>query len=450
MEKRENYPEHIESKIQMTEPNEEIQICKGILVLKNKNGEIKIKGDIIYKWFPKIGAEFHGLLTSELKTLFNPFELNDYDLYFKDLKLGKVFITEKRYFSTNPNETIVTGVFKENLFLGDKTINVNQVYFSIPNFKSLFGNLTTFNNGNGGTRSRLSLENDKYNIEIDKSLDYDNKLRQLKNKGGFTILYGGLIKSKKGTLSITEKKSIFSCLDLFLTFLMGRRSSTIFHSGYCEKEKIWIDYSNKNNLTYKNAESWTLRNSINGIDGLFKEFSTLWKNENDRDFLKTLIHWYVEANNNSGFVEGSIIMAQTALELIYNWLLIEKGKLIKGSDAINISASNKIRLLLSHVKIKNEIPNSLTELNKLINSKKEDLDAPEVIVQIRNAIIHSQLEKRKKLLEITFEAKSQALKLYIWYIELSILYILNYKGKYTNRCSDEQFPGDRETDVPWI
>lgn len=450
MEKIETYPEHIGSKINMTEPNEEIQICEGILTLKNEEGEKQFKGKVIYKWFPNNGGEFSGLLLSLDNKSFNNLDKNNYYLIYENEILGEVFITEVRNYSTSiKQETEIIGVFTRELFLGDKTINVNQVYFSIPNFKNLLGSVTKFYNGRGGTMSRLSLENENYNIEIDKSLDYNNELRELKNKGGFLILYSGLIKSKKGVLSRIEIKSIFTCLDFFLTFLMGRKTSTIFHSGYFEKERIWTDYSNKTNLIYKEPKSWTLRNSIEGIDGLFNEFSVLWNNENDRDFLKTVIHWYVEANNNSGYVEGSIIMAQTALELIYNWLLIEKRKLIKGNDAVNISASNKIRLLLSHIKIDNGVPNSLTELTILIKENKEDLDAPEVIVQIRNAIIHSQLEKRKKLLAITFEAKAEALKLYIWYIELSILYILNYKGKYTNRCSNESFPKDRETDVPW-
>jgi hypothetical protein len=446
----ENYPEHIEPKINMNEPNEEIQICEGILTLKNEEEEKQIEGKVTYKWFPNIGGEFSGLLLQGDNKSFTNLDKNIYSLIYENQILGEVFITEVRSYSTSlKQEMEVIGVFTRELFLGDKTINVNQVYFSIPNFKNLLGSVTKFNNGRGGTLSRLSLENDKYVIEIDKSLDYNNQLRKLKNKGGFLILYNGLIKSKKRDLSIIETKSIFTCLDLFLTFLMGRRTSTIFHSGYFENEKIWTDYSTKTNLIYKEPESWTLRNSIEGIDGLFKKFSTLLKNENDRDFLKTVIHWYIEANNNSGYIEGSIIMAQTALELIYNWLLIEKKKLIKGNDAININAANKIRLVLSQIKLENDVPSSLTELTKLIKESKEDSDAPEVIVQIRNAIIHSQLEKRKKLLNITIEAKSEALKLYIWYIELSILYILNYKGKYSNRCSKASFPEDRETDVPW-
>jgi hypothetical protein len=450
MKELKSYPEHIDFKINMDNPNDEVLICQGILTLKNGIDEIQIEGQITYKWFPRIGAEFSGVLISGSKELYNKDNIIYYSLIYNSIILGEVFITNIRKNSLIPNETKVIGIFTENLILGDKSINVDKVYFSIPNYKNLFGKLTSLNDGKGFTTSRLSLENDKYNIEIDKSLDFDNKLRELKNKGGYFVLYSGFLIKKSGSLQLKEIASIFVCLDLFLTFLMGRRISTIFHSGHFGEEKIWTDYSNKTNLIYREPESWTLRNSIEGINKLFQEFSTLWKEENDRDFLKTMIHWYTEANNNSGYIEGSIIMAQTALELIYNWLLIEKKKLIKGNDAVNINASNKIRLLLSHLNIDNEVPNTLTELKKLAVLNKEDSDAPEIIVQIRNAIIHSQLEKRKKLSSISIQAKAEALKLYIWYIELSILYILKYKGKYTNRCSKELFPSDRETNVPWV
>jgi hypothetical protein len=139
-------------------------------------------------------------------------------------------------------------------------------------------------------------------------------------------------------------------------------------------------------------------------------------------------------------------MAQTALELIYNWLLIEKEKIIVGKDAETISAANKIRLLLSRMKIPYEAPVGLNNLHAYIKkntTKSEPLDAPEIVVQIRNAIVHSQIEKRRKLSVIPVVVKVEALRLCLWYIELSLLNILHYTGKYNNRCDGIM------QDVPW-
>ena len=80
---------------------------------------------------------------------------------------------------------------------------------------------------------------------------------------------------------------------------------------------------------------------------------------------------------------------------------------------------------------------------KIQKIEKEDfkseklIDAPEAVVQIRNAIVHSQEEKRAKLNKIENMAKYEALQVCIWYIEVALLKILDYKGDYTNRCSEQ-------------
>ena len=446
----ENYPEHIEPKINMNEPNEEIQICEGAFILKNDILEIEIKGKVIYKWFPEKGDEFIGDLTSNIRGFRKINALDYYQFIYNNLIIGEVFISKS--VSVNSNQVCLKGIFTKNLLLGNKQINVDEVFFAIPNLKNIRGEFINFNNKKGISDTRLRLENNSYLLNIDKTLDFQNRLDKLQLNGGFLTLYSGVLKSKKDNISIEESKCFFEIFDLFITFFMGRRVSSIFHAGFLEGEKKWSEFSNKNIDTYKKPESWTLNYSTEGINELFNEFTALCEDENDNDFLRTVIHWYVEANNNSGYTEGSIIMAQTVLELLYNWLLIEKKQLITGNDAINISASNKIRLLLSEIKVDKNIPKTLNNLLELVNSNNDykNCDAPEIIVQIRNAIIHSQLKKREKLSKITSQAKGEALKIYIWYIELSILYILKYKGKYSNRCSNELFPKNRETDVPWV
>ena len=138
---------------------------------------------------------------------------------------------------------------------------------------------------------------------------------------------------------------------------------------------------------------------------------------------KFIIYWYLEANGNSAKIEGSIIIAQVALELIYNWLIIEKKKLLIGKDGENISAANKIRLLLSQVKLDVDTPNVLINLKKFINDNDEIADGVDAFVSIRNALVHSQVEKRKKLTKISSGVKFEALQLSIKYIEHSLLSI---------------------------
>ena len=87
-------------------------------------------------------------------------------------------------------------------------------------------------------------------------------------------------------------------------------------------------------------------------------------------------------------------MAQTALELIYNWWIIEKKGLISGKDSESLSASNKLRLVLSQLNVSYSIPQGLSRLEKYANDNQDIIDGPEVIVQIRNAIVSNLLGKR--------------------------------------------------------
>ena len=300
------------------------------------------------------------------------------------------------------------------------------------------------------SKGRLLFENDKYIITLDKSNKYKNLSDELEENGGYILLYSGELKSKKGPIKFEESKDIFHCLNTFLTFLNGRRTSALFMSGIFENKTMWCDYTNYFVDTFKNVTSWPQNHSISKLNETWVKFSEIWKDVDDRDFLTSAIHWYIEANNNSGFSEGSIIMAQTALELLYNWWIIENKKIIIGKDSENINASNKIRLLLSQLNINHTVPIAFSNLQAFIDSEKQIIDAPDATVQIRNAIVHSQEEKRKKLSSIHDKAKYEALQLFLWYIEMTLLKMLEYDDKYYNRTSSEFIKSKAIEFVPWL
>lgn len=297
--------------------------------------------------------------------------------------------------------------------------------------------------------SRISLENDKYVIVIDKSIHFKTLSEKLNDEGGFILLYEGELKKKNGILSYQESKDVFECLNLFLTFINGRRTSALFLLGTTNDEICWQDFSNEFVDIHKDSISWISKNSVSDLNHCWKNLYKFWLRQNDKDFFTAAINWYIEANKRSGLTEGAIILAQTALELLYNWLVVENRKLIIGNDSKDITASNKIRLLLSTIQVDYSIPKSFVALQHFANSTSNKLDGPEVVTVIRNAIVHSQEEKRKKLILIDNVAINQALSLCIWYIELSLLNILDYNATYFNRCAGQKFHFDNEEKVPW-
>lgn len=444
-------PEIIEGNVKMEKANSKISIYSGIFILKNDKNELQINGEIFFSWFPSSGIYFTGIPTENGLDTFNILNgINTFDVVINNLTFGNGFVTNSTIKSFN-GESKIKGVMSQEAVLGDKSISVESIKFSVPNLRSFHGTtvkkVTKTNTYTG--RNRLKLENEKYIISIDKAEKYSDLKNELIENGGYLILYNGLLKSKKGAISFEECKDIFHCLNTFLTFLNGRRVSALFASGIFNNETIWCNYTDYHVDIYKDCTSWPQDHSIIGLENIWKNFSELWKDKEDRNFLTFVVHWYVEANNNSGFSEGAIIMAQTALELLYNWWIIENKKMIIGKDSENINATNKIRLLLSQLEIEYSVPTGLKNLQEFVDSEIQIIDACDAVVQIRNAIVHSQEEKRKKLSSINLRAKYEALELCIWYIEMALLRILYYDNRYYNRTSKEFVKSKAVELVPW-
>ncbi len=437
-------PEIIVSSIKMNEANEYIPIYEGDFKLEREKTKIEVSGVIFFDWFPSSCSKFSGTIkdnTADLIKAFHSYE--KFDLVIGGLKFGHCFITNATFGSTVSLEgTMIAEAIK-----GDKSIVVSKVIFTVPNLRNFFGLSVKEMNDKGITlsKNRLRFENDDYIILLDKSNDYKSLIKSLHSKGGYIVLYSGEATKKKGNISFENSQKLLHCFSTFLSFLNGRKCAPLFRQGLFENQVIWYDYTSYLNDQYKTVTTWPQKYSIEELNELWQRFSAIWKNGDGKDFLISAIHWYNEANSLSGFTEGSIIMTQAALELVYNWLLIENKKLLIGKDAENISTSNKIRLLLSHINLSHEIPNAFTELQSFDGI----IDGPDAFVRIRNAIVHSQEEKRKKITNMHNKAKYEALQLGIWYIELLILYILNFNGIYFNRCSGAFTASKGEQNVPW-
>ncbi|RNI27902.1 hypothetical protein EFA69_17585 [Rufibacter immobilis] len=427
----------------MNVPNENIPFYKGSFQIKGDGMEVTIDGEINFHWFPNIVLRFTGTPHEDFANLFNLFSSNTAShLYINDHKVGLCQITSLSSFTS--------GIISGKAFLGDKSISVSKINFSIPNFLDIHGSLTKRITPEKAhvTSSRITLENNDYLFIIDKCYNYNDTKDLLKTNGGYILQYSGELTSKKGNINLEEARKAFSCLNKFLTFLNGRRTSALFIHGVYNEETIWSDFTPYLVDQYKSSFRWLPIDSSKKINLIWNRFSLLWQEVNSRDFLSTAIHWYIEVNNNTGFTTGSIVTAQIALELLYNWTIVENKKLLIGKDAENITAANKIRLLISFVGLDYEVPPAFKGLQEFIKNDKNLKDGPDAVVRIRNYIVHSQEDKRKILHLIPNKVLHEALQLSIWYIEMSLLFILGYKGEYHNRCSEAQYIGDTET-VPW-
>lgn len=428
----------------MKDPNEPISIHRGSYSLVKGKDHIQIEGEIHFTWYPWLGIKFSGTITnSETEKAEDFLETQDqFEVEFNRIKIGKGTLLSYNL----GHESKIYGRVADPAVVGNKSIKVDRVMFMVPNLMEFRGDKVKYANGTAIGFNRLIFEDLDYVITLDKTEDYKERLDKLEQKGGFIGLYSGEIRRVDGKpMTFDEVSNLSYKFSTFLSFLNGKRTAVMFCTGYLKDTVAWQDYSRRSVEQHFHVHHWAYTTKTELFNSLWQKFSELWKDKDHQYFLETSINWYIEANTNKVFVESMIILAQTNLELLYNWLVIEKLGLLEGKDSAGIAAANKIRLLLSTIKVPKQIPKDFTSLLGAEKAK----DGPEIITIIRNAIVHSQEEKRRKLKAMSPDVKIEALYVSLWYIELSLLYILDYQGMYINRCKRTLFISAAGEIVPW-
>lgn len=416
-------------------PNQVLTIFKGKCVVGNKYVQYFSDSKIEFTWYPQIGLKIKGEV-----------EFSDMDFFKLMNEKCEVRIDNKTIGKCHITNISSSGRFSASFtgesVLFDKEEPVEKVHFEIPNLKDYSGEVVV-KQSSYIFSGRLVFKNQDYTITIDKSQQISKLINEVKNQGGYIVTWVGILQKNETKISFKEAEEILECFSQFLFLISGRRISPIFRKGITNRNIKWIDYRGYFNDPYKYVSSWVYDNNMEDVSNLWQSFSSLW--EKDKYFLKSALHWYIEANNQSGYTDGAIIMAQTGLELLYNWLVVEDKNAIQGDDAEKISASNKIRLILSFIGLEKKLPSNYNALhNHFVNEK--NIDGPEAFVRVRNTIVHSNLKKRKQLEKSDNMVRYQALQLGIMYVELTLLYILGYNGKYLPRGESHR----KVQPVPWL
>jgi hypothetical protein len=183
---------------------------------------------------------------------------------------------------------------------------------------------------------------------------------------------------------------------------------------------------------------------------MWDAFISLISKTGNEECIDYILHWYIEANNNSGFCEGAIVLLQNAFELLFNWQMIEQRKLCTVANGKLINAAEKIRILLRDANIPLDIPDKYKKIeNQLRSEQIKFQDFPELFTLVRNSITHANQNKRINLAKIPSLARHHIKDIGICYLELLLLKLFNYNGKYASRISQNMFVGGNEETVPW-
>lgn len=327
----------LESKIVMVRPNEVIEIFNGIIEIN----EISLLGKVYHQWFPfdQIKLSIKNF-TGEISNLNGSIT----EVKFENNK-GNFLIT-----SIQEEETInVSAILISKLIKKDEHSDgsIKSIDFNLVNFRPYFGKVFEFL-----PKSRITGELEFLSIECDlvvqSRFKSDDSKKLLTEYGGFLITNNGRI-NFKNCISSERLDFYIRRLSTFVSFLNGRRCGPRFIKALNSENKVVInDYTPYLCDQYKYVQSWMPFKLDNDFFKLWSSFLQLTKNEDDFERIDLIIHWYLEALNNSGFVNGSIILLQNSFETLFSWLVTEKKYV---SQLGENRASDKIRSLFIHYEI---------------------------------------------------------------------------------------------------
>lgn len=331
-------------------------------------------------------------------------------------------------------------------WVGDKNTKLSKIVFHIFNFKDTFGTSRQVIEKDGGFYSKeiTTLKSKKWTVEFHNHETTKVK-EKLKETGGYGLTHVAcLFRTDGASFTAEEAEQLFGDLYLFFTFSHGAFCTAVLPVGFNETgEMVWAQFNSPRHSS-DSQFYWFDPHHCDELAELFPNFLSILENEEWKDTLHTVIYWYARSNNNSGGIDTGIVLTQIAIERLSFEYAVNQRKLLEAEGFKKLSASDKFRILFSSLDLPIEIPEKLPDV-KTVAKRHNLVDAPHVLTKVRNSMVHSEHKKTENYSEIYFDIW----QLGLWYLELSILKLCNYKGTYANRLEKNRWVGTVEN-VPWI
>ena len=317
---------------------------------------------------------------------------------------------------------------------------LTEVQFGLLNFPAFLGEeyqppktIEEFKRGYQ-RRDFVKLEASPWVIEVKSFKNTRETIERLRAHGGYGLTHEGSVRrSDWKSFSVNQVSPLLELLRLFLSFARGANCGLTLVVGVNDKgQRVWETWSASRPSPWSGERSWFDHKHGMTLAELFPGFyGRLWKASGHHP-LTMALQWYLLSNETRS-LEGSIVLTQAALERLSQELVEAKGNRKEGvwiADALNEAG------------IPVMIPSELQKLKELANSMTFQ-HGPHTLVMMRNNLIHSQMKFATLPGDIYFQAR----ELGLWYVELLLLRIFDYRGNYGNRLSQE-WRGEVEL-VPW-
>lgn len=396
----------------------------------------KCKGRIYYRISPPVCINFEAKVLGHKNI--------DLEILKDDYLEGIIEVHGYQPFQVNINniqKNYVDGYVSSGI-IKSKNRYVDYIDFHIVNFDKKQGTLIKYMDKLFA--GRIEFEISGYEIIIDKRYDYKKELyEELRFKNGSIITHIGRIKRKDN--KVFKSTYIFKLLDEIsdtLSFLAGRYIGICMVMGYKDNQNTFRLWKESLTTPFKYVPTWS--DTIANHHNIEKYMNLMCRKLHDSYYgpaLKHVVDWYIESIDNIS-IENNVVSLQIALETLSYVVVVEKNKILTDVEFEKNAASDNIRILLDACSIyygKEE----LNLFNEYIYNKFND--GVDIFTYFRNKVVHPT--RKTKRANLTVEDMWNILQIGTRYVELVVLYIINYKGEYSNRLNDRCY-GEVEV-VPW-
>lgn len=430
-------------------PNDTIQFYDGPLTIE-QNGIITVTcGTVNLEWlrYPAIKfniTESNSTATNDLKR----FTLEQALLRLPICQDGVKVHVLQRNVSVNQQEsnTKLSGNVLEPIRVGTGH-DLTHMLVHLPNFCDTLGEGIC--NCNIHWMGRFVLEENGWKLTVDKVDNHIALYKSLNVLGGYAITHIAKLERINGNpFNAEQTSSLLEDMSYFFSFTRGFWTGPTMELGFDKNgNRVWEKWNKPITNSWRYVNSWFNSQKPQVLADLWPGFYQRLHDVTWEKTIKQAIHWYVAGNTLAGELEGAIILAQTGHELLA-WTLFVAENQLTTDGFEKLPASDKLRLLLLRLKIPLAVPSSLVCLSRLCKSEKW-VDGPHAVTDIRNKLVHPKPKNLQRISTLPYDALRDAHNLGLWYLELILLYLFNYKGDYANRLPYQRYAGQVEP-VPWL
>lgn len=340
---------------------------------------------------------------------------------------------------------------KPNGMVWKSSETVRRLRFHVANFLWYRGAPVQDASSDSPRNARCKLSFDDWVITFDSVSGFNfGSDHKIEDQSGNAITHvGELVKQNDSSFTISNADNVLQLLYQWLSFCRGNWVAPMLSVGFDDSGQIvWKDWRQWNIRRCEHLPTWVNRDSAESLEQSFPGFNARFKDSTWGGPIRRVLGWYVECNRRASGIEASIILCQTALELLGWASLAQDRKVLSQKGFQDLPAADKIRLLLDSFQVPLSIPDDLVELSKLAKAYNWS-DGPECLVGIRNALVHPQPKNMLKLESVSSISFYETWNLGMWYLDLILLRLFDYRAVYRNRLKRECTYDEALELVPW-